>query len=250
MAVKLGPLAIAEIPAVVGTVSTGPALASIGSVHGLACDVIEIRYDLFGGDTETFVLQQARRLESQGIPVLFTCRLANEGGKWENDGAERLRLYEAALEVVSAVDVEYLSPQRERIAAAALARGKTPVVSFHDFARTPDRDALAAIVAATAADPRRIAKISTAVQTQDDIDTLQALLRQPWPMPLCVIGMGGLGAATRLHFPTIGSCLTYGYLDHSAAPGQLPCAELTAQLCHLLPAYKSLLQQRKQLGAN
>jgi len=44
--------------------------------------------------------------------------------------------------------------------------------------------------------------------------------------PICVIGMGELGVKTRTEFPRRGSCLTYGYFESSAAPGQLPAATL------------------------
>ena len=47
---------------------------------------------------------------------------------------------------------------------------------------------------------------------------------------LCVIGMGPDWAHTRVLFPQLGSCLTYGYLDKPTAPGQFSAAELTEKL--------------------
>jgi 3-dehydroquinate dehydratase len=42
--------------------------------------------------------------------------------------------------------------------------------------------------------------------------------------------MGKLGPQTRVLFPKLGSCLTYGYLDVPVAPGQISARELTLQL--------------------
>ena len=42
----------------------------------------------------------------------------------------------------------------------------------------------------------------------------------------------------RTLFPTLGSCLTYGYLDESAAPGQVAASELVEKLALLFPPYR------------
>ncbi len=68
------------------------------------------------------------------------------------------------------------------------------------------------------------------VKSSRHIATLEGLLSDDWSVPLCVIGMGPLGTPTRLSFATAGSCLTYGYLDKPAAPGQWPAKELYAAL--------------------
>jgi 3-dehydroquinate dehydratase type I len=66
------------------------------------------------------------------------------------------------------------------------------------------------------------------IQREEDVATLRQLLARKWPVPLCVIGMGARGAATRVEFAKLGSCLTYGYLDAPSAPGQPSAAELVA----------------------
>jgi 3-dehydroquinate dehydratase len=42
--------------------------------------------------------------------------------------------------------------------------------------------------------------------------------------------MGPAYAQTRVRYPKLGSCLTYGYLDKATAPGQFSAAELTRRL--------------------
>jgi 3-dehydroquinate dehydratase len=57
--------------------------------------------------------------------------------------------------------------------------------------------------------------------------------------------MGALGKQTRTAFPKLGSCLTYGYLDKPAAPGQLAAAALVRRLKKLLPGYNVARRQRR-----
>jgi 3-dehydroquinate dehydratase-1 len=75
-----------------------------------------------------------------------------------------------------------------------------------------------------------IPKISTLIQGPQDIDTLKELLSKHKGRPICVIGMGADASETRVEFPALGSCLTYGYIDSSGAPGQLPAAILRERL--------------------
>ena len=42
--------------------------------------------------------------------------------------------------------------------------------------------------------------------------------------------MGLLGPQTRVDFPKLGSCLTYGYLDTPVATGQVSARELMRQI--------------------
>jgi len=104
------------------------------------------------------------------------------------------------------------------------------LVSYHDYDKTPALDELRAVIEDTATYPNVICKIAVRVQQPDDIARLKSLLAEPRIIPLCLIGMGDLGIATRLEFPRLGSCLAYGHLDGSTAPGQLSCEELSAAL--------------------
>ena len=67
-------------------------------------------------------------------------------------------------------------------------------------------------------------------RSEADLETLRTLLLSDWQTPLCVIGMGDLGASTRISFAKMGSCLTYGYLDRPMAPGQISAAALAEKI--------------------
>jgi 3-dehydroquinate dehydratase-1 len=218
-------LAVGAAPCVVGTLST------LSPKRALSGDIVEVRLDKirFGSDW----LARCAAIQSRGKPVLLTIRLRAEGGAWEADGAQRLELYRQALLELAAVDVELSSVICRKVAREAARLQKASVISFHDFEKTPSLRELYAIVE-EAQSIGSIVKISTLIQRESDVDVLRSLLQRGWAKPLCVIGMGRAWSKTRILFPTLGSCLTYGYLDKPTAPGQLSAAELVRRLRRVL----------------
>jgi len=125
--------------------------------------------------------------------------------------------------------VELNSGLAAPLAESAAAKHRALIVSFHDFNATPSHAELERIVK-EGAKVGSVVKVSTMVKAPSDIQVLEQLLRQSRPVPLCVIGMGDAGSSTRKDFPLLGSCLTYGYLDTPAAPGQLSARTLVEHL--------------------
>jgi len=238
-----GSLEIGRIPRIVGTLSSFDSLNRVTNLAEHACDIVEVRLDLVGisGDWPT----KCKSIEVSGTPVILTLRAASEGGKSDLGSNERKAILETALPVVSAIDVEFKSGLADSLYAKAKALGKAVVVSFHDFDKTPSLDELSEI-ASQAGKHASVVKISTFITSPSDLKTLESLLGENYPVPLCVIGMGALGTSTRISFPCAGSCLTYGYLDVAAAPGQLPALRLVEQLRKLLPAYNAEFITRHQ----
>jgi 3-dehydroquinate dehydratase-1 len=199
------------------------------------CDIVEVRVDLIGAyephapHTEPVWFKHARSIEKRGLPVVVTARLAAEGGKWKQPDELRLPLFEEALRHLAAADIELRSPILERVSAMAREHKRGLIVSHHDFGRTPPLEELRVIVD-KASRYGTVAKVATMVKTEGDLAILRALLAEKRPTPLCVLGMGPLGPQTRIDFPRLGSCLTYGYLDTPVAPGQVAARELMRQL--------------------
>src|SRR5665213_1985784 len=208
-------------PQVVGTLSSLD-----GSFRG-GCDIVEVRLDKTSRPADWLARCQA--IEDGGTPVLLTVRLRSEGGDWETDDHRRLKIYEQGLAKLSAVDVELRSTICAAVAKEAKRLGKVCIVSYHDFQGTPPLGELASVVA-KAQEIGTVAKISTRIRSEADVAILRSLLERKWDQPLCVIGMGEEWRQTRVLFPTLGSCLSYGYLDQPTAPGQWPAAELMRQL--------------------
>lgn len=231
-----GALQIGPIPRVVGTLCSYDSLNRFTSSAEKVCDIAEVRLDHVG--TANDWLSRCKSIEAVGTPVILTLRTASEGGKSLLDNNERKSIYESALPAVSAIDVEFKSGLADSLHNAAKTFGKALVVSFHDFEKTPSLQELSDIIS-NAAKHAAVVKISTFVTSDSDLTTLRSLLQNDWPVPLCVIGMGPLGTSTRVSFASAGSCLTYGYLDVPAAPGQLPARTLVDELRKLLPAFNT-----------
>ena len=235
-------LGIGEVPLVVGTVSAldGRLLESL---QGISSDVVEFRIDKMPRGSKW--MEPARAVEAGGLPVIATVRFQAEGGEWGGGDRDRLPLYEQALRNLAAVDVEFKSEIGASVAETAKKLGKISILSFHDFEKTPSVSELEEIVF-KAQKLGSIVKISTKITQSDDRKKLESLLKREWRTPLCVIGMGPLGTETRVSFAVEGSCLTYGYLDVPAAPGQLAAVELVEQLRGKLPAYDRYYAARHQ----
>jgi 3-dehydroquinate dehydratase-1 len=199
----------------VGSVSQGAKLLALTPQGTRECDIIELRLDLLG---TVNILPLAQ-------PVIATIRLANEGGGWSDSDEARFPLFDAALRQCAAVDIEFRSPLLPAVSALAVRYQKALIVSYHDFEKTPSLAELRQVMD-RASSYGTVVKIATLATTADDVQTLRELFRQNCSAALCVLGMGAYAGQTRVEFPRLGSCLTYGYLDVPLAPGQPSVAEL------------------------
>ncbi len=213
---------------IVGTVSTLAALRRVVRARSLPCDLVEVRLDAAGEETNQWL--DALRATKSKVPVLLTVRSAAEGGGWQGSEKDRAGAYDAGLSWATAIDIEIGSAIAKKVAGTARRRGRTVIGSFHDFKGTPTVSAMRKIVAKGIAAGADIVKIATRVRAASDIRRLLELLWTNPGVPLCLIGMGAKGRKTRVLFPLVGSCLAYGYIDRSAAPGQLSCRELRQRL--------------------
>jgi 3-dehydroquinate dehydratase-1 len=225
---RFGNFVLGAIPRVVGTVSQADTLAQLAAGPHRDCDIVEIRLDLISPTTQQW-MEQARAIEARGLPVIVTIRLTEEGGQWKYADETRIPLFEAALRQLTAVDIELRSPILEQVSVLASRHQRAVIVSHHDFQKTPASDELKKIIA-RAANFGTVVKIATFTKTEEDLASLRTLFHENCSAALCVLGMGPLGPQTRVEFPGLGSCLTYGYLDAPVATGQVPARDLMQQL--------------------
>jgi 3-dehydroquinate dehydratase I len=226
--IRFGKCMLGNVPRVVGTVSQAETLAHLAAAASHDCDIVEIRLDLIGPNTPQW-LEHARSIEAQGVPVIVTVRLTEEGGQWNQADNTRLPFFETALRDLTAVDVELRSPILKPVSELAARCHRSLIVSYHDFKKTPPLDELKKVMA-TAADFGSVVKIVTFTKTEEDVSILRTLLHEKRTTALCVMGMGPLGPQTRVKFPKLGSCLAYGYLDAPVAPNQVSAHELVQLL--------------------
>ncbi|HHX98950.1 MAG TPA: type I 3-dehydroquinate dehydratase [Kiritimatiellia bacterium] len=215
-------------PMIVGCVATADPLRRYARRPPASCDMLEVRLDLIGADNGSWK-ERCAAIRDKGMPVLLTVRSAQEGGEWRGREAERLALYLAGMPYVSAIDLEINTRAFEKVAQTARRFGVRVVGSFHDFRGTPDVARLVAIEARGRRLGADVVKIATMVQSSGDLARVLALPAQ-FKKPVSILGMGPLGAVSRVALPCAGSCLVYGSLGAATAPGQLSCRTLAREL--------------------
>lgn len=243
----IGELELGTPPRVVGTLSKHVSLPATHALADYACDIVEVRLDMLGQDTRDW-LNECRAIEHAGFPVILTLRLAGEGGKWNDPDAAREPFLSSAIENLACVDVELTSTLRDSVIRQADKLGKPVIVSYHNFERTPDFGELREILDRILAFPCAVPKIATMVAGEEDVETLTRLFGVQRSRARCIIGMGSKGTRTRILFPSVGSCLAYGYLDDPIAPGQISSSELVQRLQQSIPVYRRDLISRKKLA--
>jgi 3-dehydroquinate dehydratase-1 len=239
---QLGPLELGEFPRVVGTITDREFFLNFKpEKRTLNCDLVEVRLDQLLPCPEW--VKVCERIAAAGIAQIVTVRHSSEGGNWNGPETEREELIRQALKVAEAVDIEFKSEAAAHVASMAKGEGKACIASFHDFNGTPDARKLQDIIRQAQA-YASVVKISTFIRDESDKGTHRTLLQGQWEVPLCVIGMGTKGTETRIGFPLLGSCLTYGFLDKSAAPGQLSAAELRKKIAERSETYEADIRDR------
>ncbi|QGQ20679.1 type I 3-dehydroquinate dehydratase [Cellulomonas sp. JZ18] len=203
-----------------------------------AADVVEVRLDHVRGSAQdpglvTATLDAVRAVLPAHVPVLATFRSAREGGAQPADDAAYAAVVRAALAsgTADAVDVELATPAavRDDLLAAAREQGVPVVVSTHDFAGTPDADALVDVLRRQRDVGADVCKVAVMPHDADDVLTLlratRAFAREA-DRPVVAIAMGGLGVVTRIAGEVFGSALTFGAVGATSAPGQVDALRL------------------------
>ena len=211
-------------PLIVGTVSTLAGLKSLLRARRIPCHIVEVRFDLIGMRHFQETLRLLPRLKKKKKHILGTFRSHREGGRLRLSDAALAARIEAFYPLVDLIDVEASS---KAVLRRFLDRAEIPVVvSHHNFKRTPPLASLKKFVRGVMRRPETIAKIACNVRNPKDLDTLRQLLHASPQGRVAAVGIGRMGPLSRFWLPHQGSVLTYGYLDRSAAPGQVSAEEL------------------------
>ena len=200
-----------------------------------ACDIAEIRLDLILDGSGTETPSPWRQLRE--IPLVFTARRPAEGGARALNAATRTAMLETVLADAACVDVEVASCREMAGLLENLAsRGIPWIASFHDFGQLPDPAVLLDAVARARTAGAVAFKVAAMLQSPADLARLAEFQLADHGLPVATMGMGPLGAVSRLLCAQCGSALNYGYLGETAtAPGQWDAAALKAALARLLP---------------
>ena len=208
----------------------------LNSLGGMRPDVFELRMDAWdcaSSVDEAMIRLRAIRAATSDVALLLTCRHSSEGGVAAVPETTRLEVYRRAAqeELVSLVDVELSSGGViEKIRRALAGTDTKLVLSAHDFARTPSREAMRATLEAELEAGADVVKLAVMPAAEEDVlallETALAFRRGHPDTPQIAISMGELGMPSRLTGGHFGSDLTFAAGAHASAPGQMPLAVL------------------------
>ncbi|HPA55405.1 MAG TPA: type I 3-dehydroquinate dehydratase [Bacillota bacterium] len=211
----------------------------------LCPDIIEWRADYFKDACSPIkVMKELNMLRSiiGEIPLIFTFRGSFEGGfieVEENIRYEIIRLVLCTGEV-DAADIELASRKNavEEIRKEAYDHDIPLIISYHNFDETPSVEFLLNKIREEVALGADIAKIAVMPKNEEDVlkllsATLKARIELPYT-PLITVSMGALGIISRIAGGMFGSDMTFGAVEKTSAPGQIPIAELRASIKTLL----------------
>ena len=229
-------------PAVVGTI-VKDVKASAEKGETLGADIFEIRIDLLLKNDPAFekylrkgqndsalyekIMHWVEEAKSKGLPVIGTVRSKKEGGFFERPESDLFDLIQKIIPVVDYIDIECKSSKKNRQESIEIAKkSKTKIIiSSHFFNETPTTSKMENILKKSFECGADISKISIMPQNEEDVLKLyKAGLKTGGKT--CLIAMGDIGRQTRIAAPIYGSVLSYGYINESAAPGQLRTDEI------------------------
>ena len=216
---------LGEVPHIAGVLTDTDVININHDVLNTA-DIIELRVDLFGKLT-TEHIEMIFKLARDKFkkPLIGTIRSIKEGGQKEIP--DRLGLYRTIIPLSDMVDVEIGSDDIiGEIGKICIEDKKLLIGSYHNFDSTPGDDMLDKIVSKGKSLGADIVKIAVTAEENDDVVRLAVFTNKHRDEGLITISMGDRGLSSRIFSPLFGSLITYGYVTHPSAPGQLSVSEL------------------------
>lgn len=209
-------------------------------------DLVEFRADYYPLPDPGSVRRVIGRVKeaSGDAPLLFTYRTAEEGGAGHiSDREYRDMNLTAASFGADLVDVQLQwadsdMPGRRELIGELQKKGAAVIGSYHDFQGTPPAEEMVRKLARMQILGFDITKI--AVMPKDREDVLELMfasvsMREGWAdRPYVTMAMGDIGRISRAAGSFTGSCITFGSLTESSAPGQIP-AHLLRQVEKAIP---------------
>jgi len=190
-------------------------------------DFFELRLDRL---TDT-VDQLENNLPRLRVPLIITARHPREGGANKLSVRQRRDLLTRFLPHADYIDVELRSASA-LLSLLTLAKHKKvrSIISFHNFKSTPLPPVLVAKARAAKACGANIFKIATRTDTPIELTRLlEFLTRKKVNLSVAAMGIGKLGAISRILLARAGSALVYASVStETDIEGQLSLEQLRA----------------------
>ena len=189
-----------------------------------------------------FVEVRLDRLKEQGgladiaectkIPLIATNRAKDCRGEFSGSETQRRRmLLNAAKNGFEYVDIELSAVGLKNMVENLRQRGVKPIISFHDFEKTPSIPKMQEILKDQIENGAEVCKIvTTAKVVEDNLTLLNFLYTASKGSKVVCFAMGFLGKISRLLSPLFGGFFTIASLERGreTAPGQMTIRELRA----------------------
>ena len=190
-------------------------------------DLFELRLDRLAG----IVGRVETKLPKLRAPLIITARHPNEGGSGRLSLRQRRALLSRFLTHADYLDVELRSARALRaLLAIAKTKNVRRIISFHDFKSTPSARLLVAKAHNAKALRADILKVATRTDTPTELGRLlEFITKNRMNVRLAVMGIGSLGAISRVLLARAGSVLIYASLGPATdVEGQLSLEQLRA----------------------
>ena len=190
-------------------------------------DLFELRLDRLAGLTERVenLLPQLR------TPLIVTARHPREGGAGELGLRRRRDLLVRFLRHTNYIDIELRSARAlQPLLKFAANKNVRRIISFHNFKSTPNVRILAAKARQAKSHGADIFKVATRTDNPIELGRLlEFMTNNRLDLPLAVMGIGKLGAISRVLLARAGSALIYASISTmSDVEGQLSLEQLRA----------------------
>ncbi len=190
-------------------------------------DLFELRLDRLAGMAD----QLENVLPKLRTPLIITARHPSEGGARKLRLRQRRDLLAKFLNHAHHIDVELRSaPALRSLLKLAEKKNVRRIISLHNFKSTPTARILAAKAREARSHGADIFKVATRTDTPTELGRLlEFITKNPVNVRLAVMGIGRLGAISRVLLARAGSVLIYASLGPATdVEGQLSLEQLRA----------------------
>jgi 3-dehydroquinate dehydratase I len=189
-------------------------------------DLFELRLDQLAQNVD----EVEKKLSKLGAPLIMTARHPREGGANQLSTQQRRDLLLRFLPRARYIDVELRSVEALRsLLQAARRKNVGRIVSFHNLKGTPDSRTLRTKARAAKSGGANIFKVATRTDTPAQLARLlQFMTNRDADLAVSVMGIGALGAISRVLLAHCGSALIYASLCESHIEGQMSLKQLRA----------------------
>jgi len=212
-------------------------LASAKEIAAAKPDIMEWRIDYYEAgikDNEKLIATAKALRDIVGeLPILVTFRTKNEGGVLELGEDEYLDLVATVVtnRLGDAVDIELFHDEERVKDLVKQAHNYNVVVimSNHDFEKVPAKDVIEFRLKKMADLGADVPKLACMPHSADDVLTLLSATndaRKALSTPIITMAMADLGKVSRIAGQVFGSCLSFGAVGKTSAPGQLSIEDL------------------------